>query len=270
MTPSSRITFLQGLNQGTLPIAEIHWLAELPSFWIKLLSIGAQPLTFYVTFSLGLRPYLQTVEGLPYWEFLFPALIAYSVWNEAFSQGAWVMWLNRWHQGTVNEYRIKPVPIPYLLLGDLVGGTSLALSKGLLIWILLLIIAQMGVPSLDRIVGWLLFMLPGAFLFHTLGAFSGVLWRKPDHISRILTLVITPMIYLGGLFFPVQNYPDPWRHLLRLLPSTWLFEGLRAGWETGLTQLSPSHWMTAVGLWGVAFALWAAMVRCYQTQLSKG
>jgi ABC-type multidrug transport system permease subunit len=241
------------------------WHEEWGGFAMKLLSFSAQPLTFYWTFSLGLRPYLETVHGLPYWDFLFPALVANSIWNEAFAQGAWGMWLDKWHQGLVNEYRIKPIHQVWLLLGDLLGGSSLALVKGLFIFFLLLGLSHSQWHGWDSVLKWLCFVIPGALLFNTFGMIAGLLSPKPDQISRLLTLVITPILYLGGLFFPVENYPPVLARIFQWLPSTWLFSHLRQGYAETHTL---SGWEYAIP-WLVVALVWAWGVRLYHKVCSQ-
>ncbi|MFM7469003.1 MAG: ABC transporter permease [Vampirovibrionales bacterium] len=253
---------------GTLPMADRVWRSEWGSFGLKLLSFSAQPLTFYWTFSLGLRPYLETVDGQPYWAFLFPALVANSIWNEAFSQGAWGMWLDRWHQGLVNEYRIKPIHDGWLLFGDLLGGSSIAIVKGLVVFTALLFISHSPWLGWKSLLGWLGFMVPGALLFNTLGTISGLFAPKPDYLSRLLTLVITPLLYLGGLFFPVENYPNALGKLFQWLPSTWLFAHLRQGYQASTTHPSITAWEYALP-WLIVGLLWLWSIRLYQKSCSQ-
>jgi lipooligosaccharide transport system permease protein len=75
---------------------------------------------------------------------------------------------------------------------------------------------------------YLVYMLPGSILFTCVGTMIGTLFRKPDHIAQIQTIVITPLLYLGGLFFPVDAFPEWLQPIVHWIPTTSLFEGGRA------------------------------------------
>jgi lipooligosaccharide transport system permease protein len=210
-------------------MAPIAWkvvMTEGQSWLLEILSAATTPIVFFLAFGLGLRGYVQQVDGMSYLTFLVPGLIVYPILLDSFSLGAWGLWLDRWHQGMVDEYRIKPITTSDIIIGQILGGFVVALLKGTVVATLLLLLSQVPIP-LVNFLPLFLFVLPGSFLFNCLGTIAGTLFRKPDHIAQSMTLAITPLLYLGGVFFPLSVFPPDVQPWIRLLPTAALFEGAR-------------------------------------------
>ncbi|MBY0404984.1 MAG: ABC transporter permease, partial [Cyanobacteria bacterium] len=151
---------------------------------------------------------------------------------EAFRTGAWGLWLDRWHQGMLDEYRIKPITTFDIIIGEVLGGFIVAMVKGTVVGLVLLLLTPVNL-NWTHLLPYALFMLPGCVLFTSVGTMVGTSFPKPDHIAQTQSIVITPLLYLGGVFFPIHSFPDwliPW---IQWLPTTAVFEGGRAALLAG-------------------------------------
>lgn len=259
--------WLRGWKLGVWPTARRVILSEANGWQMELLTTAIYPLTFLAAFGLGLRPYLGTVEGWPYYVFLLPGLVSYTILLESFSVGAWGLWLDRWHQGMMDEARIKPVHIRDILSGHMLGAFCVGLLKGSFVALVLAVV--LGTPLFGNAVipvkaAWLplylLLVMGGSVMFTSLGTMVGTLVRKPDQIAQTMTILITPMLYLGGLFFPVNSLPGWLQPVVRWLPTTALFEGGRHALLLG--QLD---WNSLGLVWAFALAMFlTASTLCHR------
>lgn len=238
-------------RQGIWPIGKKVIRQETQSWMNELLTTLAIPLTFFLAFGLGLREYIANVEGVPYIVFLAPGLVSMTILNEAYRTGAWGLWLDRWHQKMLDEYRIKPITTSDIIIGEILGGFLLALLKGAIVAIILLVMTPIQV-SLSHLGTYLAFMFLGSILFTCVGTIVGTYFPKPDQIAQTQSIVITPLLYLGGLFFPISAFPAWLLPIVHWLPTTALFDGARTALLHG--HFSPDYlWILALSAVGSFF-----------------
>src|SRR5690606_18745549 len=146
---------------------------------------------------------------------------------EAYRTGAWGLWLDRWHQKMIDEYRIKPVGISDIIIGQILGGFTVALMKGTVVALVLLLLSDVHIQW-RYLLFYLLLMFPASIVFTCLGSMVGTAMPKPDNIAQSQTIFITPLLYLGGLFFPIESLPEWIMPFVRYLPTTAVFDGGRS------------------------------------------
>jgi lipooligosaccharide transport system permease protein len=86
---------------------------------------------------------------------------------------------------------------------------------------------------LTSLVAYLAFLIPGSALFSCAGIISGTLLDKPETIGRVEAVLIMPLIFMSGLFFPLSSYPPAVLPFIRAFPTTALFEGARQAMVSG-------------------------------------
>jgi lipooligosaccharide transport system permease protein len=214
------------LRRGIVPMFKKVLWQESEGWFIESINTLAIPLTFFLAFGLGLQQYISDVDGMPYMVFVAPGLISMTILLEAYRTGAWGLWLDRWHQHTIDEYRIKPVTTSDIIIGQILGGFFIALIKGLIVALVLLALAPIRFEW-AYLVPYLLYLFPGSILFTCLGSMVGTSFSKPDNIAQSQTIFITPLLYMGGLFFPLSAFPEWLQPVINWLPTTGLFDGGR-------------------------------------------
>ena len=250
-------------RRGVLPIAKKVLQQEAQGWVNETINTMAIPLTFFLAFGLGLQGYISNVNGVPYMAFLTPGLITMTILLEAYRTGAWGVWLDRWHQHVLDEYRIKPVHTTDIIMGEIVGGFLVAMVKGTIVGAILLLFSPVAIHW-SALPLYFALVFPACVLFTSLGTMVGTSFPKPDHIAQSQTIFITPLLYLGGLFFPIAALPAAIQPLLRWLPTTAAFEGGRDILLNG--RIDPLFigviWVSA--LIGFALATWL-----FQEKLSE-
>ena len=200
----------------------------------ELATVMAFPLTFFLTFGLGLKGYIQDVEGVSYAIFVVPGLISMTAVLGAFDDGAWGMWFHRIVQKTIEEYRVNPITVTDIIVGKIISGFTSGFLKGVAVGVCLALFTGFQF-HLSHLLMYLLFIFLGCITFSCLGSLCGTLIDKPENLGRIEAVVITPLIFLAGLFFPLSAYPEHVLPFIKALPTTALFEGARVALLSGKT-----------------------------------
>jgi lipooligosaccharide transport system permease protein len=202
-----------------------NWFSEVAT-------VLAFPLTFFLTFGLGLKGYIQDIEGVSYAVFVVPGLISMTTILAAFDDGAWGMWFHRIVQKTIEEYRVNPITVTDIIVGKIISGFSSGLFKGVSVGIALLLLTGFQFTPIHLLV-YLLFMFLGCITFSCIGTLCGTLIDKPENLGRIEAVVIMPIMFLAGLFFPLSAYPDNVLPYIKAIPTTALFDGARIALLSG-------------------------------------
>ena len=250
-------------RQGIVPLYKKVLRQEAQAWIAETLTTVATPLSFFLAFGLGMREYIHNVDGMPYMVFLTPGLITLTILFEAYRTGGWGLWLDRWYQKMIDEYRIKPITTSDIIIGEILGGFTVAVIKGAIVALVLELLSpvQFSIPNL---LPYGMYVFPGCILFTCIGAMVGTQFRKPDQIAQVQTIIITPLLYLGGLFFPINAFPAWLIPYVKWFPTTALFEGGRLAMLRG--ELSGQYLLT---LWTVAILSFWGATALFNRKLSQ-
>jgi len=217
---------------GSVCIWQRDMLVLKRNWFSEVATVLAFPLTFFLTFGLGMEGYIQDIEGVPYAIFVVPGLISMTTILAAFDDGAWGMWFHRIVQKTIEEYRVNPITVTDIIIGKIISGFSSGLLKGVSVGIALLLLTGFQF-TLTHLLVYLLFIFLGCITFSCLGSLCGTLVDKPENLGRIEAVVIMPIIFMAGLFFPLSAYPDSILPYIKAVPTTALFDGARIALLSG-------------------------------------
>ena len=222
------------------------------SLFSELLSVVAYPLTLYLAFGIGLKGYIADVEGVPYALFIAPGLISMTAVNAAFDESAWSMWFHRRVQHTIEEYRVNPITVYDIVIGKIISGFCQGAIKGVAVAAVIFLMTPFRFPY-PHLLSYLFFIALGSMIFSCLGTICGTVIDKPENIGRIQAVVIMPLIFMSGIFFPLSSYPTSILPVIDLLPTTALFEGARRALLQGAAR--PLHLAILMVTAAVMFAL---------------
>lgn len=248
---------------GTLAIWRRDMLVLRRSILSEMIAVVAYPLTIYLAFGVGMQGYIGLVEGIPYGLFIAPGLITMTAVNAAYNESVWSLWFHRRVQFTIESYRVTPISVSEIVVAKIFSGFSHGLIKGLVVALVIFAITPFRFPLKDLFV-YLAFLIPGSALFSCAGVICGTLMDKPETIGRVEAVLIMPLIFMSGLFFPLSSYPPALASIVRLFPTTVLFEGARQAMVTGAYSL-----FSIAVLCLSALAAFVAAVLFFQTKLSE-
>ncbi len=184
----------------------------------SLLGNLADPMLYMLGLGYGLGRLLPAVEGVPYLNFLAAGTLAYSVMNSATFETLYSAFSRMHVQKTWDAILNTPLTLKDVMLGELMWATSKSLLSGIAI---LLVIAVLGLYADFAL---LLALLPVAvltgFCFAGMGLAINAVSPNYDFFLYYFTLAITPMVLLGGVFYPPSALPDWLAAIAAWLPLT--------------------------------------------------
>jgi len=211
---------------GSLAIWRRDMLVLRRSILSELVAVVAYPLTIYLAFGIGMKDYIGLVDGVPYSIFIAPGLITMTAVNAAYSESVWSLWFHRRVQFTIESYRVTPISVTEIVIGKIMSGFTHGLVKGAAVALVIFAITPFRFDPAN-FAAYLAFLVPGSAFFSCAGVISGTLMDKPETIGRVEAVLIMPLIFMSGLFFPLSSYPEAVAAVVRYLPTTALFEGAR-------------------------------------------
>ena len=215
--------------QRDMLVLRRNWVSEI-------MTVLAFPVIFFLTFGIGLKGYIQDVEGVPYAIFVVPGLISMTAVLGAFDDSSWGLWFHRIVQKTIEEYRVNPITVMDIIIGKIISGFTSGFFKGLAVGLSLLLLTGFTFNPYFLLM-YLLFIFFGCIIFSCLGSLCGTLIDKPENLGRIQAVVVMPIIFLAGLFFPLSAYPDRVLPYIKAIPTTALFDGARLALLSGRINL---------------------------------
>jgi ABC-2 type transport system permease protein len=221
------------------------WRRELNRFMkIKKQTIGAPLLETFLyisVFGAALGTRIDTLHGFKYVVFVIPGLIMMAWAMNAFSNNASSI-LQQKFQGAIQDQLSSPASPLELLAAFSLGG----FTRGLTVSAIAFVAASLLV---DLPVEHVLILLPGLFLvglfFAQLGVLIGVRAEQFDDVAIAQTFVLTPLIFLGGVFYSASLLPEPWQTLTHFNPVYYMINLVRYGF-LGYTEASIALSMLAL------------------------
>jgi ABC-2 type transport system permease protein len=179
----------------------ITFLRERLHLVISLL----QPLLILVALGIGLGTVVpEDGSGVGYVTFLFPGVLVMAVQPPAFATGASILWDREF--GFLREMLVAPVRRESLLLGKVLAGTTTATCHG---GILLAFAGAAGVPYDPVLFAKLVAVLAlASFAMTSVGALLAVCVPSPQSFQAVTGLVLGPLVFLSGAFFPLSGLPS--------------------------------------------------------------
>ncbi len=176
---------------------------------------------FIFGFSLGRK--IQDIDGVPYLEFLIPGLVIMSVIESSFSESAASLFLGRF-TNSIQELLVAPLSYLEMVLGYVVGSVLRGLIIGNLIMLLGWLIVGVQPANWGL---YLLFMVLISAFFSCLGLVMGLVAESFDQLSIPSTFVITPLVFLGGVFNSPRHLPEGLQQFVLANPLYYLIDGFR-------------------------------------------
>jgi ABC-2 type transport system permease protein len=221
-----------------------HWIAfstlltrEVRRFfriWPQTLLPPAITMTLYfIIFGNLIGSRIGEMGGFSYMEYIVPGIIMMSVINNAYANVASSFFSAKF-QNHIEEMIVAPIPNYLILAGYVVGGTARGLCVGFIVTIVSLFFTQLSVQHIGITI---LVVLFSAILFALGGFINAIYARSFDEISIIPTFILTPLTYLGGVFYSISLLPEFWQNVSLLNPILYMVNAFRHG-MLGVSDIS--------------------------------
>jgi ABC-2 type transport system permease protein len=220
--------------------------------WVQTLVPPAITMTLYfIIFGSLIGSRIGDMGGFSYMEFIVPGLIMMSVITNSYSNVASSFFSAKF-QRNVEELLVAPVPNYIIVLGFVGGGVARGVLVGLIVTLLSLFFVDIRIHHLLVIMATV--VLTSA-LFALGGLINAVYAKTFDDISIIPTFVLTPLTYLGGVFYSLTLLPGVWQQVAAFNPIVYMVNAFRYGF-LGVSDVSISlAFAVMLGLIAVLFML---------------
>lgn len=223
----------------------------------SILASMVSPALFLVAFGYGLGRY-QVYGGLDYLDFLFAGLLAMSTLNACYSVGTDIN-IARFYFRTFDEYLIAPILRWEIVAGEVLFG----MTKGMINVAIFFTYAWFAELNICVTPLFLVVLLMHMAIFSLMGFMVALIVRNHGDQSSISTFLITPMTFLSGVFFPVEQGPTILVWIVHLFPVSHSVSLMRASLTGGEAQM---HNLVAL----VAFLLVFFFVALRLSKKSQG
>lgn len=183
-------------------------VSRFTRIWIQTLVPPAITMSLYfVIFGNLIGSRIGDMGGFTYMEFIVPGLIMMSVITNSYSNVASSFFSAKF-QRNIEEMLVAPVPNYVIIAGYVGGGVARGLCVGLIVTLVSLFFVPLQIHHLFSVCFTVLLT---AILFSLGGLINAVFAKTFDDISIIPTFVLTPLTYLGGVFYSISLLPPSGR-----------------------------------------------------------
>ena len=180
---------------------------------------------YFIIFGGLIGRQIHAMEGVRYMDFIVPGLIMMSVITNSYSNVVSSFYGAKF-QRSIEEMLVSPTPNWIILSGFIAGGVARGLVVGGVVTLVSLFFSRLHVynPWVSVSV-----VLLTAVLFSLGGFINSIFARNFDDISIVPTFVLTPLTYLGGIFYSIQMLPEFWRRISLGNPILYMINAFRYG-----------------------------------------
>lgn len=194
--------------------------------WVQTLVPPAITMTLYfIIFGNLIGSRIGQMNGFSYMEYIVPGLIMMSVITNSYSNVA-SSFFSAKLQKNIEELLVAPVPNYVIIAGYVMGGVTRGLLVGAIVTCVSLLFVDLQVEHWGIIVATVFLT---SVVFALGGLINAVYAKTFDDISIIPTFVLTPLTYLGGVFYSISLLPEFWQGVSKINPIVYMVNAFRYG-----------------------------------------
>ncbi len=194
--------------------------------WPQTLLPPAITMTLYfIIFGNLIGSRIGEMGGFSYIQYIAPGIIMMSVINNAYANVASSFYSAKF-QSHIEEMLVAPIPNYLILAGYVAGGTARGLLVGLIVTLVSLFFTHLSIEHIAITIS----MVALSAVMFALGGFINAIYANSfDEISIIPTFILTPLTYLGGVFYSISLLPDVWQNISLFNPILYMVNAFRYG-----------------------------------------
>lgn len=194
--------------------------------WGQTLIPSAITMTLYfIVFGGLIGNRIGTLQGFNYAQYITPGLVMLAVITNAYSNVSTSFFLSKFVRN-IEEILVSPSNSNVILLGFVTGGILRGILNGALVVIISLFFTHLSIAHFDVM---LLVIVLSSALFSILGLINALYADNFDQIAMIPTFVLTPLTYLGGVFYSIEMLPPFWQGVSQFNPILYMVNTFRYG-----------------------------------------
>jgi len=194
------------LTRRTLRVWQRNRNVFVRTFRVNFLPPLLEPLLYLLALGYGLGVFVTQIDGVPYPEFIAPALLAISMMNAGFFETTYASYVRMYFQKTFDAIIATPLSIEEVITGEILWGATRSLINASIMLPVLIVFGVVDLPISFVIIP---FAFLAGFLFASIGMCFTALTPNIDTLNLPTFLFITPMFLFSGTFFPLSILPVP-------------------------------------------------------------
>lgn len=192
--------------------------------WVQtLLPSGISALLYLVIFGSLIGRRIGDMDNIPYIDYIIPGLIMMAVINNSYMNVVSSFYSSKF-QHSIEELLVSPTSNFTILVGYVIGGTLRGLAVGIIVMIVSLFFTKYTIFNIFLMLSVVLLT---SILFSTAGLINAIYARNFDDISVIPTFVLSPLTYLGGVFYSISLLPPLWQTITFANPIFYMVNAFR-------------------------------------------
>ena len=206
----------------------ILWLREMKRYVrsrAQIIASLGQPMLYLLALGFGLGPVFQRSGQGSYLQFVAPGVVGMSILFMSIFSGIGLLWDRQF--GFLKETLVAPVPRLHVMMGKALGGATVAVIQGSIVFVVCLI-AGFRPVNISALPIAFLFMALIAVMFTSLGTAIGSVLVDMQGFQLVMNFLVMPIFFLSGALFPLANLPKALAVVTSLDPMTYGVDGLRA------------------------------------------
>ena len=180
---------------------------------------------YFIIFGNFIGERIGDMNGFSFMQFIVPGLIMQAVITNSYANVS-SSFFGQKFQRNIEELLVAPVPTAIIMCGFLIGGMARGLLAGIFVTVISLFFVPINVSS------WIVVfvtVLMTSLVLSLAGLLNGLFAKSFDDVSIIPTFVLTPLTYLGGVFYSITLLPPVWQFISRFNPIVYMISGFRYG-----------------------------------------
>ncbi|MGE3920929.1 MAG: ABC transporter permease [Gammaproteobacteria bacterium] len=190
-----------------------------------LLPSAIMTILYFVIFGAFIGSHLAQVGGVSFMQYIAPGLIMMAIITNSYSNVVASFFILRF-QRSIEELLTAPVPNVLILLGFVLGGIMRGLAVGIIVTAISLFFTHLNIYNISIII--VISLLTSA-LFSLAGFLNAIFAKKFDDIQIVPTFILTPLTYLGGVFYSLSQLPPVWQTISKFNPIIYIVNAFRYG-----------------------------------------
>ena len=182
---------------------------------------------YFVIFGKLIGQRIGEMDGMSYVDFIMPGLVMMSIITNSYANVVSSFYGAKYSH-YIEEMLIAPIPNIVILIGYVTGGIVRGMCVGIAVTLVSLFFTDFSIHAPLIVIG-IAFLT--AFLFSLAGLINGVFARTFDDVTIIPTFVLTPLTYLGGIFYSIRLLPETWQQVSLINPILYMVNSFRFGFR---------------------------------------
>lgn len=180
---------------------------------------------YFVIFGKFIGSQIRDIQGIQYMSFIIPGLTMMAVINNSFANVVSSFFSSKF-QRSVEELLVSSTPNWIIITGYVMGGVLRGITVGILVFIISFLFTW---PQISHPLIIFIFIVLTSILFSLGGFINAIFAKRFDDVAIFPTFVLTPLTYLGGVFYSIHSLPQFWQTVSKLNPILYMVDGFRFG-----------------------------------------